>query len=43
MADGILEIDHLDATVGAMEEQAFFAKRTFELLTKLRVTHDTPL
>jgi hypothetical protein len=39
-ADGVLEVDHLDATVGAMEEQALLAKRAFELVTKLRVTHD---
>ena len=40
MADGILEIDHLDAAVGPSEEKALLAKRTFELVTKLRVTHD---
>jgi hypothetical protein len=40
MADGILEVDRFDAAVGPSEEQALVAKRTFELVTKLRVTHD---
>ncbi|MGH8638799.1 MAG: hypothetical protein ACREUZ_16800 [Burkholderiales bacterium] len=40
MAHGILEIDHLDATVGPSEEKALLAQRTFEVVTKLRVTHD---
>ena len=39
MADGILEIDRLDAAVGTSEEQALLAKRPFEVVTKLRVTH----
>ena len=39
MADGILEVDHLVAAVGSSEEEALLAKRTFELVTKLRVTH----
>ena len=40
MAGGILEIDRLDAAVGPSEEKALLAKRTFELVTKLHVTHD---
>jgi hypothetical protein len=40
MADGILEIDHLDAAVGPSEEKALVAKCAFELVTKLLVTHD---
>jgi hypothetical protein len=35
-----VEIDRLDATVGAMDEQALLAKRTFELVMKLRVPND---
>lgn len=39
MADGMLEIDHLDAAVGPSDEKVLLPKRTFELVTKLRVTH----
>ena len=39
MTDGVLQIDRLDTSPGAMNEQVLLAERALEVVTELCVLH----